>query len=80
MEMNAHTCIQREAERDSRMNEAEIVNSILGCAASIGSSITNDPFKNVSECMKKLESDLEDRLVSSEEVEKDQEYCAFLGR
>ena len=79
MEMNAHACIQRKAEGDSVANEAERGNSLLGRAATIGSSITNNTFKNVDDCMKQLESDLEDRSVSAE-VEKVKRIALSVGR
>lgn len=55
MELSAHACIQRRAERDSVANEAERGNSILGRAATIGSSVSNSTFKTNEECLKKLE-------------------------
>ena len=79
MEMNAHACIQRRAERDSAANEAERGNSILGRAAAIGSSITNSSFKTFDDCVQKLESDLEDRSVNPEEIAKLKSIAVSFG-
>lgn len=70
MELSAHACIQRRAERDSVANEAERGNSILGRAATIGSSVSNSTFKTTEECLKKLEGDLKERLVDADEITK----------
>lgn len=77
--MNAHACIQRRAERDSIANEAERGNSILGKAATIGSSISNSTFKTSEDCLKKFESDLEERSIDPEEVSNLKEIAASLG-
>lgn len=47
MELNAHACIQRRAERDIVANEAERGNSILGHAATIGSFISNTTLRQL---------------------------------
>lgn len=65
-EMNAHACIQRRAQRDSVANEAERGNSILGRAATVGSSISNSTFKTSEDCLKKFERDLEERSIKPE--------------
>lgn len=79
MELSAHACIQRRAERDSVANEAERGNSILGRAATIGSSVSNSTFKTTEECLKKLEGDLKERLVDADEITKLTGIAASLG-
>ena len=79
MEMNAHACIQRRAERDSVANEAERGNSILGRAATVGSSISNSTFKTSEDCLKKFEKDLEGRSIKPEEVTNMKKLASSLG-
>lgn len=79
MELNAHACIQRRAERDSVANEAERGNSMLGRAASIGSSISNTTFKTAEDCITKLEGDLQERSVDQDEIKKIKSIATSLG-
>ena len=79
MELSAHACIQRRAERDSVANEAERGNSILGRAATIGSSVSNSTFKTTEECLKKLEGDLQERSVDTDEITKVTGIATSLG-
>ena len=79
MELSAHACIQRRAERDSVANEAEKGNSILGWAATIGSSVSNSTFKTTEECLKKLEGDLQERSVDTDEITKVTGIATSLG-
>jgi len=79
MELNAHVCIQRRAERDSVANEAVRGNSILGRAATIGSSISNTTFKTAEDCLNKLEGDLQERSVHPEEIKKIKSIATSLG-
>lgn len=78
-EMNAHACIQRRAERDSVANEAERGNSILGRAATVGSSISNSTFKTSEDCLKKFERVLEERSIKPEGVTNLKKQAASLG-
>ena len=79
MELNAHACIQRRAERDSVANEAERGNSLLGRAATVGSSISNTTFKSADDCIKRLEGDLKERSVDPEEILKIKGIATSLG-
>lgn len=79
MELNSHACIQRRAERDSVANEAERGNSILGHAATVGSTISNCTFKTFDACLAKLESELEERSVDHEGIEKVKNIASSLG-
>ena len=79
MELSAHACILRRAERDSVANEAERGNSILGRAATIGSSVSNSTFKTTEECLKKLEGDLQERSVDTDEITKVTGIATSLG-
>lgn len=79
MEMNAHACIQRRAERDSVANEAESGKSILGRAATVGSCISNSTFKTSEDCLNKFQRDLEERLIKPEEVTNLKKLAASLG-
>lgn len=79
MELSAHACIQRRAERDSVANEAERGNSILGRAAKIGSSVSNSTFKTNEECLKKLEGDLQERSVDTDEITRVTGIATSLG-
>lgn len=79
MEMNAHACIQRRAEWDSVANEAERGNSILGRAATVGSSISNSTFKTSEDCLKKFEKDIEGRSIKPVEVTNLKKLATSLG-
>ena len=79
MELNAHACIQRRAERDIVANEAERGNSILGHAATIGSFISNTTFKTTEDCLHKLEGDLQEGSVHPEEIKKTKSTATSLG-
>ena len=79
MELSAHACIQRRAERDSVADEAERGNSILGRAATIGSSVSNSTFKTNEECLKKLEGDLQERSVDTDEITRVTGIATSLG-
>lgn len=79
MKLSSYACMQRRAERDSVANEAERGNSILGRAATIGSSISNYTFKTFADGMEKLEADLRGQSTNPDDVEKIKDIASTLG-
>lgn len=51
----------------------------MGHAANIRSLISNQTFKTAGDCMKQLESDLKDRSISYEDMEKVKNVTLLLG-